>query len=263
VAAAGGGGQGVQRQSSHRLAARAAARWPVADGNRGRLHEGSGIPSRHSHSSWAGVAALAVARADTLRPACGCGTCSSFSASRKDGGNHAEKARPSPPMCTTRARRTKTPRQRDRARRGGSRKGGRRSNRTPSTTSWIRRWELFGGLSPHHIHCQGLRLPDHKFMVLDVIARLARFAAIYIPLGAEHPQPATSRASGTFAYFFEVFLTFFIRRDQVAQARSGRSTTPTSYVPFLWTLFLFFYPVQQLSWGMIPFGGFGHRQHFS
>src|SRR5205823_13401540 len=99
-------------------------------------------------------------------------------------------------------------------------------------------WELFDSFGPHSIHLPYIeighfRIGLSKFVILEIIAALL-VAAIYIPLGQSIRAGHVPR--GTFANFFEVFLTFI--RDQVAKPGVGEHDAD-KYVPFLWTLFVF------------------------
>jgi F-type H+-transporting ATPase subunit a len=86
-----------------------------------------------------------------------------------------------------------------------------------------------------------------KFVILELVAALL-ICVIYIPLGISINRGGIPR--GSFANFFEVFLTFV--RDQIAKPSIGEHDADR-FVPFLWTLFLFILFNNLL--GMVPFGG--------
>jgi len=109
-------------------------------------------------------------------------------------------------------------------------------------------WHFFTSLSPHDIHLPeifGFQIT--KFMVLEVIAALL-VMLVYIPLGQSVKSGKPVR--GWLANAFEVLLTFV--REQIAKPTLGEKRADT-FVPFLWTLFLFILFNNLL--GMLPFMG--------
>jgi F-type H+-transporting ATPase subunit a len=107
---------------------------------------------------------------------------------------------------------------------------------------------VFTSIWPHHIPLPkifGFQIT--KFMVLEALASLL-VLAIFIPLGQRirHGEPAR----GWFWNCFEVLLTFV--RNEIAKPSLGEDKADT-YVPFLWTMFLFILVNNLL--GMIPFLG--------
>jgi F-type H+-transporting ATPase subunit a len=109
-------------------------------------------------------------------------------------------------------------------------------------------WELFESFGQHEFYLPKiLGFQITKYMVLEVVAALL-IIAIYVPLAwrMQHSHVPT----GTYANFFEVFLTFI--RDQVAKPGLGEHDAD-KHVPFLWTLFLFILFNNLL--GMVPFFG--------
>jgi F-type H+-transporting ATPase subunit a len=103
-------------------------------------------------------------------------------------------------------------------------------------------WHFFPSLDVH------LHLPEwlSKYKVLLILAALL-VIAVFVPLGRRVRNGMPVR--GPFWNAMETLLTFI--RDDVAKPYIGRDAD--TYVPFLWTLFLFVLICNLL--GMIPFLG--------
>ena len=116
--------------------------------------------------------------------------------------------------------------------------------------------ELFESFGPHSVHIPALfhyhlggkeyQFPT-KFMLLELIAAII-VAALYIPLASQ--LGSGEWPSGWHRNLREVLLTFV--RDDIAKPAIGEHDAD-SYVPFLWTMFLFILVNNLL--GMVPFFG--------
>jgi F-type H+-transporting ATPase subunit a len=113
------------------------------------------------------------------------------------------------------------------------------------TTKWVFFDALFGGKAWDIPPVFGLKIT--KFMILEVIAA-GLILAIFVPLSRRAAKGGVPK--GPFWNAFESLLTFI--RNEVAKPNLGEEEADT-YVPFLWTMFLFILFCNLL--GMIPLMG--------
>src|SRR5262245_48248816 len=113
------------------------------------------------------------------------------------------------------------------------------------TKDWVIFDALFGGKTIELPKIFGLQIT--KFMLLEVIAA-GPIIVIFVPLSRWAAKGGAPK--GPFWNAFESLLTFI--RNDVARPNLGEKEADT-YVPFLWTMFLFILFCNLL--GMIPLLG--------